>query len=128
MIAFELSINGEPAGTFGFEDWTILSAILVASKANARRPDSVDEFRLDIGGLETNREPGAHYHLRLFKTLLGMGDEVLLRIVETDLVNAPIKRHRSDRTVQESPFTEEEELEFEREEYERLKAKFEPGA
>jgi hypothetical protein len=51
----------------------------------------------------------------------------VINIVETDQPDPPVRRYRSDRKVQESPFSDEEIEQMEREDYERLKAKFEPG-
>ncbi len=57
-----------------------------------------------------------------------VGSKVVINIVETDQPDPPVRRYRSDRLVQESPFSEEEIEQMEREDYVRLKAKFEPQA
>lgn len=54
---------------------------------------------------------------------LAVGMQVTIKIVEADRADEPVRRYRSDREVQENPFTDEE---IEREDWLRLKAKFEP--
>jgi hypothetical protein len=51
----------------------------------------------------------------------------MIEVIETDAPDPPVRRYRSDREVQESPYSDEEIEQFEREELRRLKAKFEPG-
>ena len=53
-----------------------------------------------------------------------VGDEVSITIVETETVDKPIKRYRSDKSVQEDPFTEEELFELQKKDYLRLKELF----
>lgn len=124
MLAFQLTINGEPAGTFGFDDWAVLNAFLTARSRTAR--DNYEQIELSISGLEERKIPDAAYHIRCFRRNMSRGDEIKLKIIESETADPPLKRYRSDATIQEDAFTEEEHLEFEREEYERLKAKFEP--
>lgn len=56
-----------------------------------------------------------------------LGDKVEIEIVSTEDVTPPMKRYRSDREVQESPFTEDEECEMRYENYLELKKEFESG-
>lgn len=42
MLAFQLSISGQPAGAFGFEDWSVL---------HAGRLNPAGEFELHTGAL-----------------------------------------------------------------------------
>lgn len=124
MLAFQITINGDAIGTFGFDDWVILNSIIDASKA--KRSGHSDELTFTIGGLAENVEPKRHEHVRLLHKELEIGDEILISVVNADKVTPPLKRYRSDATVQENPFTEAEILEFEKTEFERLKEKFMP--
>lgn len=124
MLAFHLTINGEPAGTFGFDDWAVISAFLTATSRTLR--EDYERIELSISGLEGRTISDGAYHVRCFRRNMSRGDEIKLKIIETDIADPPLKRYRSDALIQEDAFTEEEHLEFEREEYERLKAKFEP--
>lgn len=56
-----------------------------------------------------------------------VGSKVVIEVIETDAPDPPVRRYRSDREVQESPYSDEEIEQLEREELRRLKAKFEPG-
>ena len=71
---------------------------------------------------------GAQYHVRWSKRQLTIGSKITIEITETDAPDEPERRYRSDREVQESPYSDEEIEQFEREEWLRLKAKFEPNA
>ncbi len=125
MLAYQLTINGEHAGTFGFENWAVLTTFLTATRRTPREDHERIEF--SISGVEESLRDDTSYHVRCFRRNMSRGEEINLKIVETDAADPPLKRYRSDAIIQEDAFTEEEHLEFEREEYERLKAKFEPG-
>ena len=84
-----------------------------------------DEVELSIGGLCQQVEPNRREHVRWGRRVLAVGDQVCICIVATDATAAPIRRYRSDRTMQEQPFTAEELLQMERETYLQLKKKFE---
>jgi hypothetical protein len=47
-------------------------------------------------------------HLLEPRRSLKVGDEVTIRLMEVSTADPPIKRYRSDREAQESPFTDEE--------------------
>ena len=122
MIAFRLSINGDNPKDYGFEDWSILTSHLFAR----RNPESrdIDDIEFSINGLAEEVEANTLEHVRFGKLALKVGDNLTIQIVETESVEKPIKRYRSDSLVQENPFTKEEIFEMERQEYERLKDKF----
>jgi len=122
MFAFEISVNGTSTLLAGVEDWCSLSAILTAKRA--RDQNSVDDFDLYVGGLVLPDIEG-HHHVRWVRQHLAMGDEVTIRLVEVPEADAPKNRFRSDKNVQENPFTEEEIYEMQKEEYLRLKKIFE---
>lgn len=121
MLAFEISVNNEYIGKCGFEDWVLLNAYVTASKRGAA-PD-VENISFSVGGLA--EEKSENQHVRIIQRDLKIGDVVEIKILESDHVIDPIKRYRSDSQIQENPFTEEEILQMEREDYERLRAKFE---
>jgi len=126
MLAFELIVDDRRICLAGMEDWAVMSVIL--SGVRHRDRDPADGGRLDVsaGGLSERDENGVAHHARWEKVDLQVGSKVTITLVETDQPDPPIRRYRSDREVQEPAFTEEEIEEMEREEYERLKAKFEP--
>ena len=126
MLAFELFVDDRRICLAGMEDWAVMSVILTGVRRRQDDPD--DSGRLDVsaGGLSETGADGADYHQRWEKVDLAVGSKVVINLVETDRVDPPVRRYRSDRKVQESPFTDEEIEAMEREDYERLKAKFDP--
>jgi hypothetical protein len=86
--------------------------------------DTEHTFDLKIGGLAQEIEPGKLDHARWPNVNLNLGDEVSITILDTDDVDKPIKRYRSDKTVQEEPFTDEELFEMQKQDYLRLKELF----
>jgi len=123
MLAFEINVNKEYIGNCGFEDWVVLNAILTALKPK----DAPDEENVsfNVGGLADVNSENTGQYVRLIQRDLQIGDIIEIKIVESGQVIDPIKRYRSDSKIQENPFTEEEILQMEREDYERLRAKFE---
>ena len=122
MIALKVLINGKDQFVTGIEDWDSLHAVIMALRGDA--DDSDHTFDLKIGGLAQQVEPGKLEHVRWPSVTLGIGDEVSITIVETETIDKPIKRYRSDKSVQEDPFTEEELLELQKKDYLRLKKLF----
>jgi hypothetical protein len=104
MIGFEVSLNGRRLCVAGANDASVLTAILsFVSKRN--------ELELEIGGL------AGEAHLKWPSPgRLGVGDEVTVRIVETDRPDPPAISQREDRASIEKG---------ERRYYERLKQKYE---
>jgi hypothetical protein len=90
------------------------------------KQNDVQEFAYSVGALLQSEAPGELKHARWGRHEINIGDELTFKIVETDHVDPPIKIYRSDAKIQEDPFTEEELEQFDREEYERLKNKYEP--
>lgn len=124
MLAYSVKINGDHAGVCGFNDWAVLTATLAAGRGKAERALDGIEFR--VGGLERGSEDSPAHFVRFVLERLDVGDKIEIEIVESEVVMEPLRRYRSDREVQESPFTDEELERMERETYEELKAKFEP--
>ena len=124
MIAFEITVDGEPHPTVGKEDWCVLSAIVSAVRGRDGRGDDIE---LAPGGLTLDDEEGVAHHFRWKRRRLRVGSTITLRVVEVDSLPAAERIYRSDRQPGEpGPFDEEEIEAMEREEYARLKAKFEP--
>ena len=122
MLAFEVLLNGKKTMLAGFEDWEVLHAILSARRALEEGAD--DDLEMSVGGLALSSIEGQLEHVRWGRLRLSIGDEVSIRLVEVSRVDAPKKRYRSDKAVQEDPFTEEEIQEMEKETYIKLKKKF----
>ena len=122
MLAFQVSINGKLAGTFGFEDWSVLLVHLRAFRSKSDGDEKFDELHFGITGIAAGSRSTHNEHVDMLDRTLGMGDVLEVKILESDTVAPPARRY----TV-ESTFTEEEWLEAEREDYRRLKTKFEPG-
>ena len=126
MLAFELFVDDRRICLAGMEDWAVMSVIL--SGVRHRDQDPHDGGRLDVsvGGLSESDAEGASYHARWERVDLQVGSRVVINLVEADDVDAPVRRYRSDREGREPAFSEEEIEEMERNEYARLKTKFEP--
>ena len=120
MLAFEVAIDGKRVACAGMVDRAVLSFTL-----SAVAPDN--EARLHIGGLTKPNEAGISHHVRWGEpeTFVKVGSKVELKIVETDYVDAPAIRYRSDREVQEPPFTKEEMRALRYKDYLELKKEFE---
>ncbi len=123
MLAFEVSLNGKKTVLAGFEDWEILHAILTAQRAGEKI--SNDEMDISVSGLAQSRVVGQLEHERWGRLSLSVGDEVTIRLVEVSRADTPKKRYRSDKSVQENPFTDEEMYEYQKKDYQRLKKIFE---
>ena len=126
MLAFEISIDGVRLARAGFADWSVLSAHVTAIQEGSGRPDRKGELEFSVGGLSKSNADGAQYHVLWPKRQLTIGSKISIELVETDEPDEPQRRYRSDREVQESPYSDEEIEQFEREEWLRLKAKFDP--
>ena len=84
MIAFEVLVNGEKLCTAGVGDKGVLTANIVGPKSP----------RLRVGGLH-NEEHVLWISHRPMALELKVGDEVTVRIVETEVVDEPIQRYAS---------------------------------
>ena len=128
MLAFEITIDGDRFARAGFSDWSVLSAHVTAIQEGSGRPDRKGELEFSVGGLSKTTAEGAQYHVRWPKRHLTIGSKITIELVQTEQPDEPERRYRSDREVQESPYSDEEIEQFEREEWLRLKAKFEPDS
>jgi hypothetical protein len=126
MIAIKIRVNGDLLYVIGQEDVSILNSNLVISRDNSER-DVDDYIRLNAGGLSQDTDKGYPEHFRYKSQNLQVGDVVEMEIVDTDKIDAPVKRYRSDQEVQENPFTNEECREMRYNDYLQLKEEFEGG-
>ncbi len=123
MIAFEIEINGKKYCLAGIEDWDLLSTTMMARRS--QNENEIDEFELNVRCLAQQKVENQYEHVRWGRQELSIGDEIIIRIVEVSAADEPIKRYRSDKDVQENPFTEEEIYEMQKKTYIELKKKFE---
>jgi len=123
MFALELLINGEKVVIAGIDDWDLIHSHITARRA--RDDEESDEFEVRVGGLAQPRVENQLEHVRWGNKSLKVGDEVTIRLVDVPAADVPIKRYRSDREVQENPFTDEEIHDIQKRDYLRLKKIFE---
>jgi hypothetical protein len=126
MLAFEIWVDDERLCVAGIADWALLSVGVTGRRH--RHPDAPrgDDIELDVGALSGPDATGVSHHVRWNGRTLHSGTKVTIQIVETESPDQPTRRYRSDKEVQEEPFTDDEIAEFERATWLRLKAKFEP--
>jgi len=122
MIALDISKNGERMVLAGFEDWAILGATLTA---HHDWRDASDEFDIDVRGLAQPVAEDQFEYVRWGRKKLSVGDAITIRIVQVSTADSPIKRFRENKGMTENPFTEEELLKMQKEDYLFLKKKFE---
>ena len=123
MLAYEIKLNGKKKVLAGIEDWDVLHAIISARRG--RDEESGDDIELSVGALAQPKIDHQYEHVRWGRWRLSVEDELTIHLVEVSQADPPKKRYRSDREVQEDPFTQEEIDQMEREDYLRLKKKFE---
>lgn len=121
MLTYEVTVDGDHVARAGITDWAVMSAIVGMVRDDTS--DNVD-YRLSISGMTRDREDLAH-HVRWRMPTITVGSEIVIKIVESDQPDAPTKRFRADREVQENPFTEDEVREMRYQSYLELKAEFE---
>jgi hypothetical protein len=127
MLAFDIYIGEERLCLAGVDDWSLLSAHVTAQRGDSSSEDSVESLELSMGGMTQPDAENVYHHVRWGRvTELKVGTKITIHVVETDTPERPIRRYRSDHEVQEQAFTEEEIEELERQDWLRLKAKFEP--
>ena len=127
MIAFEIEIDGKPVVLAGVEDWSILALHVDASRKGQPSTMRDGYIEFGVGGLALPDAEGIRHHFRWPGKALEIGSVVTVRIVESATADSPAKRYRSDATIQESPFTEEELRQMRYDDYLELKAEFEPN-
>ena len=111
MLAFDVEIDGKHIVTAGADDWSVLGLHVSARRGIPDAPAEsarVDDRDFSVGGLSQPDDEGISYHFRWGRLPLSIGSRVVVTLVDTDSPDPPVKRYRSDREVQEDPFTAEE--------------------
>ena len=88
MTAFEVHLNGKKLCIAGIGDDGVVAAIVSYVVRSSRKED----LSLSVGGLVSPTEE----HVDWRKVELRVGDEVLLKIVDSERVDRPRKRTRQD--------------------------------
>ena len=98
MKAFEVFLNGNKLCTSGVGNLGVLSAVLTwvgrdGQNTETKIPDMIEEeLALNVGGLiSPNKE-----HVSWTQRQLTLGDEVCIRIVESESVDPPRDRKMED--------------------------------
>lgn len=125
MLAFEVEIDGQAVAVAGAEDWSMLDIILCAMRPDPQAYVPEGSLDIRIGGMSLPDENGVSQHLRWLQRQLEVGSSLTVRIVDSLIVDAPLKRFRSDAVVQESSMTDEELRELRYQDYLELKTEFE---
>ena len=116
MICFDVYINGEKVCRAGKEEMSVLDAIVNFCRQSEHYEN--DEMWLSVGGLFEHSN--ARIHPRWIEHFdLKPGDEVSIRIVESEAADEPIE---------EVAYTVEDDRRQERAYFERLRKKFEEDA
>jgi hypothetical protein len=124
MIALNIRAHGDDLYVVGQEGVSILHSNVVVSRDNSKRGVS-DYIRLNMSGLSQDTDKGYPEHFCWKDRDLQIGDVVEIEILETDEVDAPVKRFRSDHEVQVNPFTDVENREMRCNDYLPLKGEYE---
>jgi len=124
MLAFDVEINGHHVALAGIPDWAILHVTVTGGRGRAS--EGKTHLECSIGGLSERDGSGTSHHVRWSGRDLLIGSRIVVTVVDTDHPDPPTKRYRSDKEVQENPFTEEELKEMRRQDYLELKKEFEP--
>jgi hypothetical protein len=114
MICFDLYVNGEKLSRAGMEQLLVLTCILDFVKASAKSPE--DELAVSLGGLYDDGSGGNVHPAWVNRKRLIIGDEVKIKIVESDVADKP-----ADELVHSADWLREKEREY----FESVKAKFE---
>ena len=127
MLAFDICVGEDRVCLAGVEDWSLLSAHLTAQRSDLG--EVIESLELYMGGMTKPDATGKSHHVRWGRLVhLEVGNKITIHVVDADVTDLPIRRYRSDHEVQESAFTDEEIEQMEREDWLRLKAKFEPDS
>lgn len=93
MICYEITVNGERKCTAGIATDGVVSVHIghVLRDGTARRsPD------LSVGGLDSETQE----HLRWTQQQVIVGDSILVRVVDVERSDPPLKRYKRDETGQ----------------------------
>jgi hypothetical protein len=87
MKAFRVTVNSKPVCTAGIGAVGVLHVIVSWLRRKGERLDG--EFDFSVGGLDTASEE----HVRWSVPQIGLGDEIMIRVVESDEIDTPSKRY-----------------------------------
>jgi hypothetical protein len=123
MKAFRIVVDGKALGDLGIADFSVASVIV-----DFGRPAKVEtiDYHFRVGGLTQPDKNGVSWHYRWACPTIQEGARIEIEIVDSDNCVPPTRLYRSDREVQESPFTEEEMRDLRYKDYLELKREFEP--
>jgi acyl-homoserine lactone acylase PvdQ len=127
-LSLLVEIDGERFTIAGSDNWGVLNVMVTAVRANAALERAGDEIEVVVGGTCEQTVPGEHYHMRWSRRHLTVGSKLSITVLKCSDPDKPIKRYRSDSTVQESPFTDAEMKDMKYREYLALREEFEPDA
>jgi hypothetical protein len=127
-LSLLVEIDGERFVVAGSDDWAVLNVIITAVRANPKLRAPDDTVQLTVGGVCEQIAPGEHHGMRWGDRTLRIGSKVCVTVLSTANRDEPRKRYRSDSTVQESPYTDEEWRAMRYQDYLALRREFEPDA
>ena len=123
MKAFRVVVDGKSLGDLGVADFSNASFIV----GFGRGPDAAPvDYHLHVGGLTRPDENGVSRHYRWACPDIQEGSRIEIEIVDSENCVPPTRLYRSDRDVQEPPFSKEEIREMRYQGYLELKKEFEP--
>ncbi len=108
MLAFEITINNDKKILAGSDDIDTLSAHITAlgnlsdGVTNSSDPETYREISLNVSGLDASYGDDRQYNLDWIKQIkLKEGDELIIRIVETDNADEAINIIPANRSIPE---------------------------
>ena len=87
MICFDLFVNGEKLGRAGHEDIAVLTCMMVYVRPN----EPADSLYTSLGGLYVDASQNSIHSEWIDQLALKVGDEITVRIVESDVADRPAK-------------------------------------
>ena len=127
-LSLLVEIDGERFVVAGSDDWAVLDVTVTAVRANAKTRSKENSIEVTVRGVCEQSVPGEHHGMRWGNRILRVGSKICVTVVSTAQRDEPIKRYRSDSTVQESPYTDEEWREMRYRDYLALRSEFETDA
>jgi hypothetical protein len=127
-LSLLVEIDGERFTVAGSDDWGVLNVTVMAVRADPAFQRADDEIEVVVGGTCEQTLPGEHHHMRWGRQNLTVGSKISITVLECSDPDKPIKRFRSDSTVQDSPFTDAEMRDMKYRDYLALRKEFEPDA
>ena len=118
MIGFEVEINGQRTCLASVDEFGVLTAIVSWVRTHAmvkEEGEQVKKLDLHVGGLKELSD-GSAAHITWLNKDLSLGDEIRMRIVNTDHFDEPAKIE---------PIDQQADLKRKRVYYEQLKSEFE---